>query len=40
MASGRPGVDRTIEILKGQVGRIMRLLGVSSLDELEPGLRR
>jgi len=37
MAGGRPGVDRTIEILKGQVERTMRLLGVRSLDELEPG---
>jgi L-lactate dehydrogenase (cytochrome) len=37
MAGGRPGVDRTIEILRGQVERTMRLLGVRSLDELEPG---
>ena len=37
MAGGRDGVDRTIEILRGQVERTMRLLGVSSLDELEPG---
>jgi L-lactate dehydrogenase (cytochrome) len=37
MAGGRPGVDRTIEILKGQVERTMRLLGVRTLDELEPG---
>ena len=37
MAGGRPGVDRTIEILQGQVERTMRLLGVRSLDELEPG---
>ncbi len=37
MAGGRDGVDRTIEILQGQVERTMRLLGVSSLDELEPG---
>ncbi|MGH1564203.1 alpha-hydroxy acid oxidase [Mumia sp. DW29H23] len=36
MAGGRPGVDRTIEILTAQVERTMRLLGVSSLDELEP----
>jgi L-lactate dehydrogenase (cytochrome) len=36
MAGGRPGVDRAIEILRGQVERTMRLLGVSSLDELEP----
>ena len=37
MAGGRAGVDRAIEILRGQVERTMRLLGVSSLDELEPG---
>ena len=36
MAGGRDGVDRTIEILQGQVERTMRLLGVASLDELEP----
>jgi len=36
MAGGRPGVDRTIEILTGQIERTMRLLGVSSLAELEP----
>ena len=37
MAGGRDGVDRTIEILQGQIERTMRLLGVRSLDELEPG---
>jgi len=37
MAGGREGVDRTIEILAGQIERTMRLLGVTSLDELEPG---
>ncbi len=37
MAGGRPGVDRAIEILTGQIERTMRLLGVTSLDELEPG---
>ncbi len=37
MAGGRAGVDRTIEILQGQIERTMRLLGVRSLDELEPG---
>ena len=36
MAGGRPGVDRAVEILRGQIERTMRLLGVSSLDELEP----
>ncbi len=37
MAGGREGVDRAVEILRGQVERTMRLLGVTSLDELEPG---
>ena len=36
MAGGRAGVDRTIEILAGQIERTMRLLGVNSLDELTP----
>jgi L-lactate dehydrogenase (cytochrome) len=37
MAGGRPGVDRAIEILRGQIDRTMKLLGVTSLDELEHG---
>ncbi len=37
MAGGRDGVDRAIEILRGQIERTMRLLGVATLDELEPG---
>ena len=37
MAGGRAGVDRAIEILAAQIERTMRLLGVTSLDELEPG---
>lgn len=37
MAGGREGVDRTIEILQGQIERTMKLLGVRSLDELESG---
>jgi L-lactate dehydrogenase (cytochrome) len=37
MAGGRQGVDRSIEILSSQLVRTMRLLGVNSLDELEPG---
>ena len=37
MAGGRAGVDRTIEILRSEVERTMRLLGVRTLDELEPG---
>ena len=36
MAGGRPGVDRTIEILSEQVVRTMKLLGAHTLDELEP----
>ena len=36
MAGGRQGADRAIEILRGQIERTMRLLGVASLDELEP----
>ena len=36
MSGGRAGVDRTIEILSGQIERTMRLLGVTSLDELTP----
>jgi L-lactate dehydrogenase (cytochrome) len=37
MAGGREGVDRAIAILADQVERTMRLLGVTRLDELEPG---
>jgi L-lactate dehydrogenase (cytochrome) len=37
MAGGQAGVDRAIAILTGQIGRTMRLLGVRSLSELEPG---
>ena len=36
MAGGREGVDKTISILGGQVARTMKLLEVSSLDELGP----
>lgn len=36
MASGRRGVDRTIEILSEEVRRTMRLLQVSCVEELEP----
>ncbi|MEV8240726.1 alpha-hydroxy acid oxidase [Microbacterium testaceum] len=36
MAGGREGVDRTIAILRSEIERTMTLLGVSSLDELEP----
>ena len=36
MAGGQEGVERTMEILKGQMFRSMKLIGVSSLEELEP----
>ncbi|TQK20266.1 L-lactate dehydrogenase (cytochrome) [Microbacterium sp. SLBN-154] len=36
MAGGRAGVDRAIAILREEIERTMRLLGVSSLAELEP----
>ncbi|WP_405163554.1 alpha-hydroxy-acid oxidizing protein [Nocardia sp. NBC_01499] len=37
MAGGEAGVDRTIDILRTQIVRTMRLLGVGSIEELEPG---
>ena len=36
MAGGEHGVDRALSILRDQVTRTMRLLGVTSLDELTP----
>ncbi|MBU4466402.1 MAG: alpha-hydroxy-acid oxidizing protein, partial [Actinobacteria bacterium] len=36
MAGGREGVDRMIAILRSEIERTMKLLGVSSLEELEP----
>lgn len=36
MAGGRAGVDRAIEILRDEVERTMKLLGVHSLGELTP----
>jgi L-lactate dehydrogenase (cytochrome) len=36
MAGGEAGVNRAIEILSGQLTRTMRLLGVTSLEELTP----
>jgi L-lactate dehydrogenase (cytochrome)/glycolate oxidase len=36
MAGGRDGVDRSIEILKAQILRTMKLLGVKSVSELKP----
>lgn len=37
MAGGADGVDRAVEILAEQITRTMRLLGVKSLEKLEPG---
>jgi len=37
MAGGRRGVDRAIQILSDEIVRTMKLLGVGSIDELEPG---
>ncbi|WP_067995095.1 alpha-hydroxy acid oxidase [Nocardia pseudobrasiliensis] len=37
MAGGEAGVDRAIEILRTQLTRTMKLLGVGSVEELEPG---
>ena len=36
MAGGRAGVDRVIAILRSDIERTMRLLGVASLEELAP----
>jgi L-lactate dehydrogenase (cytochrome) len=36
MAGGRAGVDRAIAILRDQIERTMKLLGVAGLEELEP----
>jgi L-lactate dehydrogenase (cytochrome)/glycolate oxidase len=36
MAGGKEGVDRSLEILRTQMVRNMKLLGVCSLDELNP----
>jgi L-lactate dehydrogenase (cytochrome) len=36
MAGGQEGVERTLEILRIQMVRTMKLLGVNSLDQLEP----
>ncbi len=37
MAGGRAGVDRAITILADEIRRTMKLLGVATLAELEPG---
>ncbi len=36
MAGGKPGVDRSLEILKSQMIRTMKLLGARTISELEP----
>jgi L-lactate dehydrogenase (cytochrome) len=36
MAGGQAGVERALEIMRGQMVRNMKLLGVCSLDELSP----
>ena len=36
MAGGREGVDRAVAILEAEVARTLRLLGVTSLEELRP----
>ncbi len=37
MSGGRDGVDRAIDILRTEIERTMRLLGVNALEELNPG---
>ena len=37
IAGGRQGVDRMIAILRDQIERTMKLLGVATLAELTPG---
>jgi L-lactate dehydrogenase (cytochrome)/glycolate oxidase len=36
MAGGKPGVDRTLEILRTQISRTMKLLGARTIAELNP----
>ena len=36
MAGGKPGVDRTLEIMRTQITRTMKLLGVRTVAELNP----
>ena len=36
MAGGKEGVDRSLEILRTQMTRTMKLLGATSLNELKP----
>ena len=37
MAGGEAGVQRAIEILRGEAERTMRLLGVTTVADLHPG---
>lgn len=39
-AAGQPGVERAVNILKDEIERGMRLMGVTSLDQLSPGSLR
>ena len=36
MAGGKEGVDRTLEIMRDEMTRTCKLLGVNKLDELTP----
>ena len=36
MAGGEQGVDRVVQLLKAEIEMSMRLLGITSLDELTP----
>lgn len=36
MAGGRAGVDRALHILRTEIDRTMKLLGVASIEELQP----
>jgi len=38
MAGGKAGVDKTFEILQSQMVRTLKLLGVNSIQELEPSM--
>ncbi len=38
MAGGKEGVDKTFEILQGQMVRTLKLLGVNSISELDPSM--
>ena len=40
MAGGEAGVRRAVELLAAEVEQCMRLLGITSLDQLEPGMVR